>query len=318
MPPVNAFISYSHADEKDLDRLRKHMAMLQREGSISAWTDHAVLPGTNLSGEIDKNLQASAIFIALLSPDYIASGYCYEKEFEKAQELYEAGKLRIVPVIVEPCDWLNTPFKDLLALPKDGKAISTWTNQNTAYLDVVNGLRRILQAPVSGTVPAVDNAPPSVVHPVRRLRAKKDFDSIQKSDFADKAFDVIQSYFRDSCGEITDVDGTIRAKFEVMSATAFTCTVVNRARVRGGEAYITVSNSKGHRFFGNINYQFTPHTTDNSSNGSYNVEAYDYNLFLTAGPMAMMGRNQPSKLTPDQAAEELWNNFVKQAGIEYE
>ncbi|MES2460256.1 MAG: toll/interleukin-1 receptor domain-containing protein [Armatimonadota bacterium] len=318
MSAVNAFISYSHADEKDLERLRKHMAMLQREGSISAWTDRAVLPGTPLDGEIDKQLQNSALFIALLSPDYIASGYCYDKEFEKAQALHEAGKLRIVPVILEPCDWLNTPFRNFMALPKDGKAVSNWTNQNTAYLDVVTGLRGVLQASASGSAPVTGTGVPSAVT-VRRPRVKQDFDSIQKSDFADKAYDVIQNYFRASCDEINSVGDTLRAKFERMSATAFTCTVVNRAKIRGGEAHITVTNAKGRYHFGNISYIYAPHSTDNSSNGSYNVEADDYNLFLTPGPMAMLGgRDEATKLSPEQAAENLWNAFVKQTGIEYE
>jgi hypothetical protein len=79
-----------------------------------------------------------------MRPDYLASHYCYEREFEKAMQMQDAGELTIVPVIVEPCDWLNTPFGKFKALPKDGKPISTWENKNTAFLDVTQNLRGCL------------------------------------------------------------------------------------------------------------------------------------------------------------------------------
>jgi hypothetical protein len=77
---ATAFLSYAHADEKALERLHKHLAMLKREGALVAWTDHAILPGTKFDGVISIQLSQSSLFIALISPDYLASRYCYEKE----------------------------------------------------------------------------------------------------------------------------------------------------------------------------------------------------------------------------------------------
>ncbi len=81
--PAKAFISYSHADEKALERLHKHLAVLRRDGTLEAWTDHAILAGGRFDQEIVKSLNASSIFIALVSPNYLASSYCYEKEFQR-------------------------------------------------------------------------------------------------------------------------------------------------------------------------------------------------------------------------------------------
>jgi hypothetical protein len=145
-----AFISYSHTDERLLERLHTHLAALKRDGALSAWTDHAILPGARFEDAISAQLERSNLFIALVSPDYIASRYCYETEFQRAFALTEAGKMRIVPVILEHCDWLSTPLRKFLALPKDGLPISTWTNQNEAFLDVVTGLRRVLKTPLEG------------------------------------------------------------------------------------------------------------------------------------------------------------------------
>ena len=136
---LHAFISYSYADEKALDRLHKHLAMLLRDGTLEAWTDHKILPGDKLEDVIDFNLGNGGLFVALISPDYLHSKYCYDKEFQQAQKLASAGKIRIIPVILEPCDWKASPFAAYMALPKDGKPISEWSNQNIAYLDVVTG-----------------------------------------------------------------------------------------------------------------------------------------------------------------------------------
>ena len=237
---LDAFISYSHADAKALEKLHKHLAILIREGALSAWSDHKLLPGAKFSAEIADALEKSGLFIALVSPDYLASNYCYEKEFREAERHAETSRLRIIPIIVEPCDWHSSPLGKYLALPKDVNPISEWTNENNAFLDVVTGLRRMLTNPTSEPQRA------GTTHLSRRPRIKQDFDAIQKSEFADKAFDEIRSYFQASCNELNEAgDGTLKAKFEDMSRTAFTCTVVNRAKQRGHTSLSEIQKALG-------------------------------------------------------------------------
>lgn len=140
---MKAFISYSHKDDNYLERLKVHLAQMKRDGLINEWTDEAINAGSSLNNVISDALDSSELFLALLSPDYIASNYCYNKEFETAQGMQDEGKLIIVPIIVEPCDWKQTPFGNLKALPKDGKAVSEWTNPNNAFLNVIDELRSL-------------------------------------------------------------------------------------------------------------------------------------------------------------------------------
>src|ERR1700691_4792581 len=116
--PVDAFISYSHADAHALDRLHTHLSMLIRDGTMGTWTDHVLLPGARLGAEIAAALERSSLFLALVSADYLASNYCYEREFARAMLLSEAASIRIVPIIVGPCDWQASPLGDFLALPR--------------------------------------------------------------------------------------------------------------------------------------------------------------------------------------------------------
>lgn len=311
------FISYSHVDERALGRLHKHLAMLQRDGLVSAWFDRAILPGAGLDVEVQRQLDASNLFLALVSPDYLASNYCYEKEFQHALRRHERGEMRIVPIIVEPCDWLSSPFQQFMALPKDGKAISEWTNANTAYLDVVNGLRRLVAAtPQSFGDPGVA-AGLQVEGSPRRVRLKRDFDVIAKAEFADAAFKTMRDYFFAAAKELSEASEDIRTRFEDMSASAFTCTIVNRALRDGRDAHVTVHNRKGRGYFGDITYLWKSHADENASNGSIRVEADEYDLFLTVDRV-FGARDAEAKLSPQRAAEWLWNTFVEQAGVEYE
>ncbi|GAA4725077.1 toll/interleukin-1 receptor domain-containing protein [Sphingomonas lutea] len=80
------FISYSHVDQALIDRLHKHLAHLQRDGTISEWYDREIHAGGNIGNEVMAALDSADIFIACASPDYIASNYCYERELNRALE----------------------------------------------------------------------------------------------------------------------------------------------------------------------------------------------------------------------------------------
>ena len=119
------------------------LASLQRDGTVSGWYDRDINAGGRLDEEIQRELENTDIFLACASPNYIASNYCFDRELTAALEREERGEVAIVPVIFEPCDWLSTRLRKFKALPKDGRAISEFTNQNVAFLEVANELRRL-------------------------------------------------------------------------------------------------------------------------------------------------------------------------------
>jgi hypothetical protein len=210
---AKAFISYSHRDEKALERLHTHLATLRREGKITTWYDREIIAGEEIDSAIASNLAESDIFLALVSPDFLDSNYCYEQEMAKALERHAEGTLRVIPVILEPCDWKSTPLGKLKALPKDGKAIYTWTNENIAYLDVVTGLRRMSleqEKPKQNGARENEAVPLSSKRETRRYRIKKEFDSIDRDDFRQKAFLTIQNFFSQSVRELNEIDDSKR------------------------------------------------------------------------------------------------------------
>jgi hypothetical protein len=142
---IELFISYSHRDETLRQQLDKHLTPLQRQKVISTWHDRKIGAGQEWAKEIDDNLSKAHIILLLISPDFVASDYCYDLELGQALQRHERGEAIVVPVIIEPCDWTWLPFGKLQAFPKDGKAITTWSNQNEAFLDVSKGIRAVAQ-----------------------------------------------------------------------------------------------------------------------------------------------------------------------------
>jgi hypothetical protein len=70
--------------------------------------------------------------------------------------------------------------------------------------------------------------------------------------------------------------------------------------------------------FGDISYVNQPHAERNISNGSIRVANDDYQLFLSMDHYGMSSGRDRERTTPEQAAEILWGEFVRHAGIEYD
>ena len=134
---VKVFFSYSHNDENGRNELEKHLAVLKRQGFIETWYDRRILAGVSLHEEIDQNLVESNLILLLVSPDFLDSDYCYSKEMQKALHMRSEGIAWVIPIVLEHCDWKNTPLGNLRACPQDGKPVSDSPNPNRAYNEIV-------------------------------------------------------------------------------------------------------------------------------------------------------------------------------------
>ncbi len=97
--------------------------------------------GREWEGQIDSNLVDAKIILLLISADFLASDYCYDIEMKKALELHDSGAARVIPVILRACDWHQSPFGKLQAVPRDGEAITSWNNIDEAFTDVAKRIR---------------------------------------------------------------------------------------------------------------------------------------------------------------------------------
>src|SRR5262249_27655165 len=91
------------------------------------------------------NLERADIILLLVSADFIASDYCYEKELKRALERHEKGEARVIPVIVRDVNWRSAPFAKLTALPANWTAVTLWPNKDSAWRDVAEGIARVVE-----------------------------------------------------------------------------------------------------------------------------------------------------------------------------
>ncbi|MEH6651461.1 MAG: DnaB-like helicase C-terminal domain-containing protein [Motiliproteus sp.] len=138
---IKLFISYSHKDEHFRESLEEHLSLLVRNNIVSSWSDRKIIPGKSWKGEIDDEIKSADIILLLVSTSFIASDYCYDKELEIAMQKHESKQAIVIPIIVRPTEFLDTPFSSIQALPKDAKAVSTWNDQDEAWINVTSGIK---------------------------------------------------------------------------------------------------------------------------------------------------------------------------------
>ena len=192
---VDVFFSYCHLDEVLRDALETHLALLKREGAIHSWHDRRIGAGREWENEIDRHLESADLVLLLISPDFIASDYCFDREMGRALERHAAGAARVVPVILRPTDWQTAAFAALQALPKDGKAITTWRNRDEAFVDVVRGLRSVIAELRVGGEGAPAARPPKPAYPddaTRELSESLDEAYRRKADLSAEGRDTTQ------------------------------------------------------------------------------------------------------------------------------
>jgi hypothetical protein len=131
--PLATFLSYSHKNGEQRDKLREHFVQLERGGLIRFWDDRELQVGQEFNVAIGEELELAEVFILLVSQQFIASEYCWGTEMKRALERHEAGTALVLPVIATPCDWQHSPLAKLVVAPTGGKPISEWPNQEAGW-----------------------------------------------------------------------------------------------------------------------------------------------------------------------------------------
>jgi hypothetical protein len=310
------FFSYSHADASLRDLLEKHLSGLQRQGIISSWHDRRITAGTELDEAIDSHLDAADIILLLISPDFIASDYCYEREMNRAMERHQKGEARVIPVILRPCDWHGLPFGKLLATPTDGRPITMWPNIDQAFLEVVTAIKHALTE--LGQIPKQINqrrleAVSAALRgpfqePVRssNLRISKQFTDLDKDRFRHEGFEYIAKFFENSLEELARRNADLDQTFRRIDANTFTA-----AAYRGGEKVCRGSASIAGGMTGSnsIEYSMTDEPRHGGMNEAVYVKADDQMLYFEALGMQSYGSGK-EKLSFQGAAELFWDLFI--------
>ncbi len=145
---IEVFCCYARKDQQLLLELKTHLTPLVREGLITLWADVNIDAGMEWEKEIHRHLSTAHIILLLISPDFMASDYCYSVEMQRAMERHERGEACVIPIILRPVSWQRTPFGKLQVLPADASPIISgkWHYQDEAFYTVVEGIRDAVEA----------------------------------------------------------------------------------------------------------------------------------------------------------------------------
>jgi len=141
---LEVFCCYARKDQPLLNQLRAHLMPLQRQGLIKIWADTDIGAGAEWEKEIEKRLNRAQIILLLISPDFMASEYCYSKEMQRAMERHKKEEARVIPIILRPTDWQGV-LGHLQALPTEGRPITSWSNTDEAFINVIDGIRLVIK-----------------------------------------------------------------------------------------------------------------------------------------------------------------------------
>jgi hypothetical protein len=121
---TKVFVSYSHEDCVWLDRLSQHLAILERRGLVSLWSDRQIDVGSDWRTEIDHALTAAKVAVLLVSPAFLASKFIWDEEIPRILAHSRQG-MDTLPLVVRPCAWrLEEELAKLQARPTDGRPLS--------------------------------------------------------------------------------------------------------------------------------------------------------------------------------------------------
>ena len=132
---LKGFISYSHKDVNFKVKFDDYIKLLEKRlNIIDTWFDGMIPAGNNIDEEVKQHLKEANVIFLLLSPAYVSSYSCYEKELIYAIEKHNQGKAKVVPILLKEIPAIDDlPFAGLKTLPQDRKPITKFKSYDDGF-----------------------------------------------------------------------------------------------------------------------------------------------------------------------------------------
>jgi hypothetical protein len=143
------FYAYAAQDVRMHEQLEKHLRALKQRGALADWHSRVVGSDAAWRTEVSPHVAQADVVMLLVSGDFVSHEYCYGPEVHLALERHLRGEVRLIPVLLRPCNWKSTPFGALHPLPQDGKPVSRWRSAELAFQSIVAGIAPPAPQPVA-------------------------------------------------------------------------------------------------------------------------------------------------------------------------
>jgi tetratricopeptide (TPR) repeat protein len=163
------FISYSHKDEEWKDRFVPQLLALEQAGRIVVWDDRKIDGGEKWYPEIKRAMEEAAVAVCIISPDYLASGFCVKEEVPFLLQRCEQDGMIFIPMLLRPCPWKAFEWlKEIQMLPRDGQNVVVDFRgiEDAVFADVANLILKIVDNPAEYKLPT---PPPPIWAPPEKV-----------------------------------------------------------------------------------------------------------------------------------------------------
>ncbi len=134
-PQWRCLVAFAPSDRRFFNRLMTHLRAIPSSHSVKFWDPTQVRPGLERNSEIEKQLVDSHVVVVLVSADLLAD---HESLGIARQALSRAERtgVRLIPVLVRPCNLQSSIFQGLAPLPSDRRPISLRKDRESALADI--------------------------------------------------------------------------------------------------------------------------------------------------------------------------------------
>jgi uncharacterized protein YjbI with pentapeptide repeats len=144
--PVKVFVSFAPSDQSLCQDLRNHLSLLVRLGTIELSYEVVLAPEIHQwEAKISPAFQEAHVILLLVSAPFLASQQAWKDIIEPALKRHEQGTVHLIPIILRPTAWKESPLGVLQPLPAYGKPVTDWADINTPLTQVAESIRDIVR-----------------------------------------------------------------------------------------------------------------------------------------------------------------------------
>lgn len=158
--PKRIFIGSASDDVSHVTTLKKYLKLYERQNLIQVWDEGQINAGDLRQTRIEQELHNAEIILLLFTANLVAEDFIWGTPMNQVLEKVRRREVQLIPILVSPCPFTDTPFAAYAAVPERNKPISSYGNKDEAWNLVVEQIKRsIQQAPSSTPEPSNDTTP---------------------------------------------------------------------------------------------------------------------------------------------------------------
>ncbi len=142
---VNLFCIYPKDGESVFKELSVWLKPLQRAAAIRLSGLHEVTIGARRQALIESQIDQAHIFLLLVNSEFLGSDECYELS-RSAMQCTSANRAIVVPLILGPCSWQQTPFGALQPIHLEPHNDAEPNARADAWMRAISELRDVVKS----------------------------------------------------------------------------------------------------------------------------------------------------------------------------